>query len=55
MHFSVEFRCKNLTKVFVQSPEFIDTHLCEINTLHISSPDSASDKGWDKSGKKNDG
>jgi len=51
MHFSVESRCKNITKVFVQIPEFVDIQLCEINILHISSPGLASNKGRDKGGK----
>jgi uncharacterized protein with beta-barrel porin domain len=38
-----------------QSPEFVDTHLCEIILiLHISSPSLASNKARDKCG-KNDG
>jgi hypothetical protein len=45
MHFMVEFRGKDFTKVFVQGPEFVDAHPGEISTLHISSPGLASNNG----------
>jgi hypothetical protein len=51
MHFIVEFRGKDPTKVFVQGPEFVNAHPGEISILHISSPGLASNNGRDKAGK----